>query len=261
VGADRTCASCQAPQSARASNCTHCGAPLDGAAEVRGAVAAPVAALPVPGKRARRGRRRWPIVLAALVVIVGGVWWRCVRSQSAQVTVAGHRWQRSVAIEEFAERSEEAWRNEVPRDAGFPICHERQRTTRQVEDGEDCNTERRDKKDGTFEQVKKCKPRVHSEPVMDSWCRFAARRWRVVDEIKASGGDLAPAWPASLPPGDTPAALGARRQGARRETLTLEFAGHGSCDVSEPVWRKHGDGQKLTAEVRAASGDVVCSSL
>ncbi len=260
-GADRTCASCRAPQSARASHCTHCGAPLEGTAEVRGAVDAPGAGPRAAGKHAGRRRRIWPMVVAALVVLGGGVWWRCIRSQSAQVTVTGHRWQRSVAIEEFAERSEEAWRNDVPLDASFPICHERQRTTRQVADGEDCHTERRDKKDGTFEQVKKCKPKYRAEPVTDSWCRFAARRWRAVDEVKAAGGDLSPAWPANLPSGDPRPALGARRQGKRSEALTLEFAGHGSCDVSEPVWRTYRDGQKLTAEVRAASGDVVCSSL
>jgi hypothetical protein len=27
------------------------------------------------------------------------------------------------------------------------------------------------------------------------------------------------------------------------------------------VWRKYSDGQKLTVEVRASSGEVVCSSL
>jgi hypothetical protein len=55
--------------------------------------------------------------------------------------------------------------------------------------------------------------------------------------------------------------LGAHRQGKRSETLTLEFREHGSCDVSDAVWRKYTDGQKLQVEVRALSGDVVCSSL
>ena len=257
-GADRTCPACQAPQSARAKNCTHCGSVLEGAAEVRG-VAAPVEPRATPKPRGKR-RRIWPYVLAIIGLVCVAVWWRCIRTQEAQVTLVAHRWERSVAIEEFSERTESAWRNEVPLEAGLPICHEKQRSTRQVPDGEECHTERRDKKDGTFEQVKKCKPKTRSEPVMDSWCQFTARRWRQVDEIKASSTGMTPAWPANLPPGDTPAALGARRQGKRSEKLILDFGGNGTCDAGDGVWRKYSDGQKLKVEVRSG-GDVACSSL
>jgi hypothetical protein len=258
-GADRTCPACSAPQSARAHNCTHCGSVLDGAAEVRGvADAAAAQRAPAPP---RRRRKIWPIVLGVFAVLAFGIWFRCIRSQSAQVEVAGHRWTRAVAIEEFNERREEAWRNEVPVQASFPVCHERQRSTRQVEDGEDCHMEKRDKKDGTFEQVKKCKPKYRSEPVMDSWCVYTARRWKAIDSIKATGAGLSPAWPGNLPPADVAPELGAKRQAARTETLTIEFKGHGTCDVGDPVWRKYSDGQKLIVEVRASSGDVVCSSL
>jgi len=31
--------------------------------------------------------------------------------------------------------------------------------------------------------------------------------------------------------------------------------------VNDAVWRKYTDGQRLKIEVRASSGDVVCSSL
>ncbi|HEU4734126.1 MAG TPA: hypothetical protein VFT22_39820 [Kofleriaceae bacterium] len=258
-GADRTCPACSAPQSARARNCTHCGSVLEGAAEVRGVASAPpVAARPAPR---RRGRRIWPLVLAAIAVLGGGlIFWRC-RTQEAQVVVAAHKWQVVVAIEEFNERPEEAWRNEVPVGAGLPVCHDKERSTRQVEDGEECRTERRDKKDGTFEQVKKCKPKYRSEPVMDSWCTFSMRRWRPASEAKQTGTGLSPVWPTNVPPADTLATFGARRQGTRTQTLTLEFTGHGSCDVSDAVWRKYADGQKIKVEVRASSGDVVCSSL
>lgn len=258
-GADRACPACSTPQSARAKNCTHCGSVLDGAAEVRGVAAVPPQAQ--PQARPRKRRRIWPFVLGVIAIFAVAVWWRCIRTQEAQVEVTGHSWKRAVAIEEFNERSEEAWRNEVPAQASFPICHEKQRSSRQVEDGEDCHMERRDKKDGTFEQVKKCKPKYRSEPVMDSWCRFTVRRWKQVDEVKAQGSGLSPAWPGNVPAGDTPATLGAKRQGKRSETLTLEFKGHGTCDVDDAVWRKYSDGQKLKVEVRASSGDVVCSAL
>ncbi|HEX2687531.1 MAG TPA: zinc ribbon domain-containing protein [Kofleriaceae bacterium] len=258
-GADRTCPSCQSPQSAKAKNCTHCGSPLEGAAEVRG-VTSPEAP-EAPATPRRRRRRIWPFVIAVIAIFGAGVWWRCIRSQEAQVVIGAHTWQCVIAIEEFNDRQEEAWRNEVPIEASFPVCHERQRGTRQVEDGEDCHTERRDKKDGTFEQVKKCKPRYRSEPVMDSWCRFTARRWKAVDEAKTSGRGLTPACPTNLPPADVPATLGARRQGKRGEMRSLDFGDRGTCAVNESVWRKYSDGQKIKVEVRSSSGDVVCSSL
>src|SRR5262249_42865543 len=133
--------------------------------------------------------------------------------------------------------------------------------SRQVQDGEECHNERRDKKDGTFEQVKKCKPKYRSEPVMDSWCRFTARRWKKVDDVKATGTGMSPAWPNNLPAGQGAPQPGARREGPRREPLTLEFRDQGTCDVAEPIWRKYSDGQKLTVEVRASSGEVVCGAL
>ena len=256
-GADRTCPACSAPQSAKAKNCTHCGSVLDGAAEVRGVVDAP-AARAAPA-RPRRRRRIWPYVVLGIALLAVAIWWRCIRTREAQVTVAGHHWARAIAVEEFNERQEEAWRNEVPAEASFPVCNERQRSTRKIEDGEECHSERRDKKDGTFEQVKKCTPRYRSEPVMDSYCRFTVRRWKA--EVKASGSGLSPAWPANAPRGDTPATLGAKREGKRTETLTLDFGEHGRCDVSDAVWRKYTDGQRIQVEVRASSGDVACSSL
>jgi hypothetical protein len=257
-GADRQCPACSAPQSAKAHNCTHCGAVLDGAAEVRGFTAqADPKSRPEPR---RRRRRIWPIVLAVLAVLIFGIWWQCIRTRSATVTVASHSWQRVVAVEEFNQYQEESWRNQVPVEATFPICSQRKRSTRQVPDGEDCTMEKRDKKDGTFEQVRKCTPRYRSEPVMDDWCRYQVRRWKKVGEVKASGKDMTPAWPGDLPPENPATALGAKRQGPRTETLTLDFGGS-TCDVSDAIWRKYSDGQKIKVEVRASSGDVVCGSL
>jgi hypothetical protein len=122
--------------------------------------------------------------------------------------------------------------------------------------------ERKDKKDGTFEQVKKCTPKMKSVAVQDQWCTFTIVTWTQVDEIKVNGSGLQPAWPTQgLPPGDVGPTLGARRQGPRKETLTLDFGTGGTCDVDDATWRKYADGQKLTMEVRARSEEVVCGSL
>jgi hypothetical protein len=54
--------------------------------------------------------------------------------------------------------------------------------------------------------------------------------------------------------------IGARRAGTQRETLTLDF-GDQRCDVSDAVWRKYKDGDKVTVEVIASTGKIVCDSL
>jgi hypothetical protein len=254
-GADRACGACGAPQSARASNCTNCGAPLDGAAEVKG-VATPVAP--------PRKRRWWiPVLIVAVIgLAIFGIWYRFIRKRSETMAVTAHRWERVIPIEEYNDYSEQAWRNEVPSDARMVLCHKKQRSTRQVEDGEECHNEKQDKKDGTFEVVKKCKPKYRSEPVEDDWCDFRVQRWKEVSgsAVRASGAGLSPASPTGAPPANIPPAPGARRAGAERQTLTLELGAH-RCDVPEATWRKYKDGDKAKVEVRASSGDLVCDSL
>ncbi len=253
VGSDLTCPACHAPMGAKAKNCTQCGSPLDGSAEVRSVddrAPAPAARVAVKKKR-----RIWPYVLLVLAAIAFAIWFFFIRSHAATVTVAGHRWQRDIAIEELGPHQQSAWRDQLPIGAGMPMCQRKQRSSRQVADGEDCHTERHDKKDGTFEQVKKCAPKYRSEPIDDDWCTFTIVSWMKVDDVKASGTGTAPTWPAP------PMVGGSRRTGARTETLTLDFGDAGTCDVDDPTWRKYSDSQKLTVEVRARSGGIVCSTL
>ena len=262
VGADRTCPACSAPMGAAAKNCTQCGSPLDAAKEVRGVADAPLAAPKAPPKHRRR---LWPWLLGLVVLAGGGVaiWFAFIRAHSAQVVVAAHRWERAIAIEQYGDHQESAWREQVPPGTSLPMCVAKQRSTRQVDDGEDCHIERHDKKDGTFEQVKKCKPKTKSEPVNDEWCTFSIRKWMKVDDVKTSGDGMTPAWPTDdkLPPANAAPVLGTRRAGARTETLTLDLGGGRTCDVDDPTWRKYADGQKVKVEVRARSDEVVCGSL
>ncbi|MDB4953710.1 MAG: uncharacterized protein JWO36_1279 [Myxococcales bacterium] len=259
-GSDRYCPACKAPMGAKANNCAQCGSPLDGAREVRG-VEAPIVT--------KRRRRIWPWVVAAIVLLVFAIWWFFIRTSSAQMTVVAHRWESTIPIEQFGDHPQSAWHDQMPAGAQAPVCHRKQRTTKQIEDGEECHTERHDKKDGTFEQLKKCKTKYRSEPVLDDWCDFTIRSWFKVDEAKMSGTGLTVVWatagvptlmPREMQPGDLTPNLGTRRQGARSQKLTIEFA-NSTCDVDAATWRKYADGQKVKLEVRARSGDVVCSSL
>jgi hypothetical protein len=258
-GADRTCPNCSAAMGAKATNCTNCGAPLDGSAPVKGvAPQVPVAPVKKP--------RRWWLVALVLVLIFGGafgIWFRCIRTRTETLALVAHKWDRTIAIEQYGDHDNTAWRNEVPTDATGMTCSKKQRTTKQVADGEDCHTEKHDKKDGTFEQVKKCKPKYKSEGVDDDWCNYRVRRWQKIDEVKASGTGMTPAWPAipNVPATDNSFTMGAKRQGAKTENLILDFGDDRTCTVKDSQWQKHKDGEKLKLEVRASSGDLICDDL
>ncbi len=251
-GSDRHCPACDAPMGAAAKNCAKCGSPLDGSKEVRGVVTA---------TPAKRKRRIWPYVIAAIVLIGVLIWYLFIRTKDATLTVTAHRWERVVAIEKYGDWPQDAWRDQIPNNASMPTCVRKERSRKQVEDGEECATERVDKKDGTFEQVRTCKPKYRSEPVEDDWCSFTVRTWKKTDDAKANGTGLAATWPANVPAADTQAQLGATRSGARSEKLHLDFGNAGSCEVSAATWSKYKDGQAVKLEVRARSGAVVCSSL
>jgi len=254
-GSDRHCPACNTPQGAKGQNCTHCGAPLDGSKEVRGVVSA----APPP-----KQRRWWPValVISVIVAIVFATWFFFIRTKSAKLSITAHRWERAIGVEQFGEQQESDWRDRLPSDARNSSCVRKERSQRKVDTGEeDCRTERRDKKDGTFEQIKTCTPIYRSEPVLDDWCRYSVRRWKQLDPIRTSGIGMTPVWPAGdLPPVQASELLGAKRQGKRTETFILDLGGQ-SCDVPEAKWKKYADGQQAKVEIRASSGKVVCSSL
>lgn len=261
-GADRNCPACSAPQSANAHNCTNCGSPLDGAAEVRGVMSGGNAAVNAAMGQPKKSRKWiWLVVLGVLLVGGFGIWYRFIRKQSATKTVTAHRWQREIPIEEYNEFSETNWRDKMPRDARMAVCNLKQRSTKKVEDGEECHDERKDKKDGTFEVVKKCSTKYREEPVQDEWCTYRVQRWKELTAatLKTTGTGMEPTTPTGAPPENAQPTLGAQRSRPMREKLILDF-GNQSCDVSAAAWKKYADGAKVKVLVRASSGDIVCDS-
>jgi ribosomal protein S27AE len=254
TGVDKKCASCGAAQSSKAKNCGKCGAPLGEAKAV------PLVTQPKPV--AKKSNLLWYILLG---VVVFGVliWFMCIRKQEVQMTVTGHRWATVQPVEEFREVGEEAWKNEVPSGARQISCTRKERSTKQVQDGEDCTVVKQDKGDGTFEEVKKCTPRMKSEGVDDDFCSFRIDRWTQVEELKQTGAGLEVAWTA-VPPSKVQSGLGARRAGKKEAFYTLDLndgKNNRTCDVSEGTWKKYKDGQTIKAKVRASSGSIVCSEL
>ena len=261
-GGDRTCPSCQSPMGAKAKNCTHCGSPLDGARDVKSVDDR----LPAPPKK----KRRWPWILAIVLVVVAAIvfaiWYFFFRTRIEKIEIVAHRWQRTIEIVEVRDHEVRAWHDQPPMHAtGFAtMCRQEQRSSRQVQDGEECHQVKKDKKDGTFEKQNICKPKMRSEPIYDEKCSFMVRDFVKTDEIVAKDKGMTPVWPTTNAPIDAPLVLGARKQGARIEKLYLDIkkkSGDDSCDVAESVWRKLKDGQKLEVTVRARSDNVVCDSL
>ncbi len=255
TGGDRTCASCGAAQSAKAEHCGTCGASLGVAKAV------PLVTPPKPVAK-QKSNRIWFIVLGVVLFLVL-IWFMCIRKKEIAMQVTGHRWSVVQEIEEYREVSEETWRNEVPGGARQISCSRKQRSTRSVQDGEDCKVEKVDKGDGTFEEVKKCTPRMKDEGVDDDFCSFRIDRWTKVEELKGNGSGLDVKWP-PLPASSAQTRIGARRAGPKHGTYTLDLHDGKqarTCDVEEGTWKKYGDGQKIKAQVRARSGELVCASL
>lgn len=259
-GADRTCPNCDSPMGALAKNCTHCGAPMDGSKEVKG-VETPVA--PVKKKKSKK-----PLVFIILVLLfagIFGIYWRCVRTQSVNLTLAQHKWERAIAIEQYGDHEQAGWKDQIPvvqLAPGAPVnCYMKQRTTKQVADGEECHTEKKDKKDGTFEQLKVCKPKYKSQGVDDQWCNYTTRGWQKIDGVKTSGNGTTPQWPVAAGiPDKSPDVVGAKRMGARDESLIFDFGKDGTCTVKDSTWQKYKDGAKLKVE-QHSNGDLVCDGL
>lgn len=254
TGADRVCGSCGTAQSAKAHNCGGCGAPLDGAT-----VPLVVEKKPVKPK----GRSYGWYILAVVVLLSFAIWWQCIRKKSIELDVTGHRWTTAIAVEEYREVGEQQWRNQVPSGARAISCSPKERSTRDVPDGEACTKVKRDKGDGTFEEVNQCTPKTRKESVMDDWCDYRIDRWTKVEDLTQKGGGLMVSW-RDVPPAPAIVGQGTRRPGARTATYTLDLTDgktKRSCDVSEATWRKYADGQHVKAKARASNGELVCSTL
>lgn len=277
VGADLNCPACRSPSSAAARNCGNCGSPLQGAAAVGKVADARVGAPPpsaqpaVPmgaAKAAPSGGSKKGCLFGALAVLALG----CIVSvclfffwkEDKGVTVASHSWRRAIAIERYQTANDSAFCDELPAGARVTGRSQRQRGTRQVQDGQNCTTRNVDNGDGTFRQVQDCQPRYRSEPTYADHCTYTIDRWERVDEAVAEGQGTSPApsWPAVQVTGCQQ--IGCTRAGARSETYTLHLTVENeaeTCEVSESRWNEVEDGSRWNASVGVLSDDVDCESM
>jgi hypothetical protein len=270
-GADRSCEHCQTPNGAKAAHCRHCGAPMEGAGQVKRladqlngqSVEAPKtpAAAPPPQKK-----KLWPFLLGGAAVLfcgfcgVAALW-----TKPSKATVSGHTWERVIDVEKFGPVNDSEWCDSLPSGAYDVSRTKKQRSTNKVPDGETCSTRNVDRGDGTFERKQECKPKYKEEPVYADHCSFKIDKWAKSRSLTAKGSlSDAPAWP-SLSGLRTGASVGSEREGAHHETYTVSFKGPKgeawSCDFNEGKWRGLSEGASLDVKVRMIGGGLDCGSV
>lgn len=295
VGADVTCPACRQPMSRAAKCCTNCGSPIDkgSAVALRSDVVVPApgglpgsnpaiptghvapgftagppggAAAGAPEPAKSRGGLVFGIVAAIVAGLVGlllvAIFWK----REATLDVTAHTWERTVEVERFDVARRSAWCDELPFGAREVARHREKRSTKQVKDGETCQTRKKDRGDGTYKEVRECTPRYRDEPVMGDRCEYEITEWHPVRTLAERGSSLkdTPRWPvASLRSGTC---LGCEREGARKETYTLRFVDRRSgeeatCNLAQNRWAATPDGARFKAKVRVMTGGVDCDAL
>lgn len=270
VGADRACPACSTPMSARAQFCTTCGSPVAEGAEVRRVADAPSPPKQPVKPRSRRGRKILVLVVGALVAAIA---FFVFYEREKALTVRGHAWTRTIAIEQLVEATETSECRSMPSGATLERRYEEMRS-RKVKDGEDCEEECRDERvdqgDGTFrvdqECKTKCKPRYREERYPVTMCRYTIGRWRKVREATAQGTGLSPppAWPEVRLASTGAGRYGSEREGARGESYRIEMedaGGRHTCELEQQAsWSSlaPGDVVKVPFDVL---GNPRCGSL
>jgi hypothetical protein len=290
VGADVACPACKQPMSRAAKCCTNCGSPIDRGVEVQrqadvvgpaahpwGAQGFPPVLQPTPMGMAGASPNAPPkksnlgLVLGLIggalallvVVLLVAVFWK----REATFEVTGHAWERNVPIERYELARKSAWCDEVPSAGRVLSRRPEQRSTRQVQDGENCQTRKKDNGDGTYNEVRECTPRYRSEPVMSQRCDYEIAEWRTVRTLSERGAsrDDPPRWPA-VALGRPGSCLGCEREGPRRASYTVRLVESGSgeeasCEMPEGAWASTSKGAVWKGKVRIMTGGIVCDEL
>lgn len=294
AGADVACPACGTFTSRSANNCGNCGGPMAGGKEAttrEAQIAGPGAQFrgeSIQDARAARGGPGMPgmppqgaqpmgagkksslgcvigVILAVILGIgmIGLFCWK--KSGSFQVT--GQTWERRIAIESFGPVRSSAWCDEVPSGAQVIDRTREKRSTRKVEDGQECRNVRKDMGDGTFKEKQECKPKYRDEPVYGDRCSYEMNQWKKTRDAEAKGESASPApsWPEPRL-GKQGSCVGCERAGAKEETYSVRLQDAkgkdaGSCTFEQGKWQGFAVGSRWEGLQSVVTGSVDCGSL
>ncbi len=286
-GADVVCPHCAENQSRNSKHCGACGGPLDGSKDVarrRDVVVADgvafqgdsvraaqnelrgVVAAPAPAAKSNAGK----IILAVLglgfvsvvALLLVFLFWK----RAGGFDVVEQTWERSVVVERYGPVEKKAWCDELPPKTEVISKRQQKRSTKKVEDGEDCQTRKVDNGDGTYTEKRECQPRFKDEPVMGEECTYQVHHWiSARTETSRGAAGQPPTWPAVRLAREGQC-VGCEREGSRREIhrVVVVPAGGGErtpCEVDPERWVKLTPKTRVKGEVRVLGGGVVCDSL
>jgi DNA-directed RNA polymerase subunit RPC12/RpoP len=202
------CPACGSANPATATRCAQCGAQMASSAQA-------------PTEQAKKGQPIWLFIILAVIAIClafGCFWFFGQSSKRSDLsgTVQSASWLRSIDIEKYGPVSKQDWKDDLPVEATLGSCEWREHHTQDepADNAEKvCGTPYKvDKGNGYAEVIQDCQYKVKKE-----YCDYKINAWSKSDEVKKSGSDLNPVWPApQLSDKNT-------RLGSKSESYTVVF--------------------------------------
>lgn len=297
VGADKICPACSGLNTAAAEFCGNCGSPLTDAARAKtleeqsnGAGEAfqttgsrdvtkekfdaemqRIGVQPKPGEKSGGIGIRGIAIIGVIILVIGGIIFALTATREATVVVAGHSWEREIRIEQYNNFTVQSWQDAPPiGDEIFMVpgtCVDRQRSTRQVPDGEECRTVRTDRGDGTFSERQECRTVYRSEPVYDRWCTWTGKKWDYLRSVTTNGQNVSesPFWGEVSLNCANQRSVGCEREASREEEYMVLFNGDGNeyrCPFPQNEWENIRLESIWTVQVRRVDASAAnCDSL
>ena len=222
VGVDVTCPACSQLNSADAQFCQQCGSPVAEGAKARtideetkreGGIFESsgsrdivqeqfVAEMERVGVKTKEKEKRGGTnfkalaIIGAIIAAIAGIGYVLNLTEQATVVAESHSWERTVEVDEYREFTTMSWRDSRPSGDNMSIdlgsCTRKQRSTKQIPDGQTCKTVRKDQGDGTYRESRECTTKYRDEPVYDDWCRWRGNHWEESYSRTTSGKGLSP---------------------------------------------------------------------
>ena len=162
---------------------------------------------------------------------------------NATVEVTGHKWERTIEVEEYVRYSDDDWCDQIPANADV--------TRRKSK------FHHRDKRIG------------RDKDIYEDYCHYDAYKWKVTDHEKKSGKSTSPppSWPKVKD--DRCKREGCQKPGDRKETLEVVFEkekGHKGdpwdCRMDdESEWKSWDKGDRATLLIGGITGAPYCTEL